>query len=226
MRLHRFYINEDIGSRDELRIVDESLIHQVRDVFRLGATDSIIAFCDDGLDYIFEIELVTKKELKLKKIKSEKNFIPERKVVLLIALIKKDNFELVLEKATEIGVTHFVPVVTERTLSKNINFERAQKIIREASEQCGRGDIPTLGDVASLDSVLKEYSNLIAFDISGKVFESQKSDVEILIGPEGGWSDKDIDLFKEKKVNLLKLGDTTLRAETAAIVASAKIILG
>ncbi len=227
MRLHRFYIEENLRVKDELTLRDDGFIHQLRDVFRLSADDRVILFDGQGIDYIFDIKMLSKKEINLEKVSEEKSFIPEQKVTLLMSLIKKDNFELVLEKGTELGVTHFVPVVTERTLLKNLNIERAEKIIKEASEQCGRGDLPTLGKIMDIETVLREYPDLIAFDITGgkSQVSSDKSQVEILIGPEGGWSDKELEMFRDKNIKLYKLGNTTLRAETAAIVAVSKVAL-
>lgn len=228
MRLHRFYIEEELRTKDELTLRDEGFIHQIRDVFRLCADDQVILFDGKGTDYIYKIKTISKKEIGLDKVSEEKSFVPEQKVTLLMSLIKKDNFEMVLEKGTELGVTNFVPVSTERVQKKNIDMVRAGKIIKEASEQCGRGDLPTLGEIIDFETALSEYSNLIVFDITGGKFQvsSDKSQVEILVGPEGGWSEKELKMFKEKKVKIFKLGNTTLRAETAAIVAVARVILG
>jgi 16S rRNA (uracil1498-N3)-methyltransferase len=108
----------------------------------------------------------------------------------------------------------------------------------EASEQCGRGDVPSLGETVDLETALSKFPEAIAFDLSGKsIFEvlgSPRSELgqtvkntiafEILIGPEGGWSDKELALIKDRNIKLAKLGDTTLRAETAAIVSCAQIL--
>ncbi len=239
MRLHRFYIEEDLAGRDEIALREEAVIHQLRDVFRLSAGDKVILYCGDGFDYVFDIKMLSKKEVELVKESSTKNFIPTKKVTLLMSLIKKDNFEMVLEKCTELGVTHFVPVMTERVQKKNIDMNRAHKIVREASEQCGRGDVPNIGEVAELNDVLNDYENIIAFDITGDMFEirstkseirnksetlNEEKEMQILIGPEGGWSERELQMFKDKNVKIFKLGDTTLRAETAAIVAAALVM--
>lgn len=227
MRLHRFYINEHLGD-GELVLRDEGVLHQLRDVFRLAKGDRVIFFNGDSTDYIYEATLVSKKEAGFGFIERTPNIIPSKKVTLFLSLIKKDNFEMVLEKCTEIGVTHFVPVITERTQSKNLNIERALKIMKEASEQCGRGDVPTIGGTMNLEDVLKENRDVIIFDMDGSSLSDYKlstNDYKLLIGPEGGWSDKEIQMFKDSKIQIFKLGDTVLRAETAAIVASAQIIL-
>ncbi|MDB5204297.1 MAG: hypothetical protein JWP09_325 [Candidatus Taylorbacteria bacterium] len=228
MRLHRFYTNEHLAGQDEITLRDTDALHQLRDVFRLAKGDRVIFFNGDGSDYIYEAQIISKKEAEFSYVEKIGNITLSKKVTLFMSLIKKDNFETVLEKATELGVTHFVPVETERTLSKNLNMERAERIIKEASEQCGRGDVPTIGETMDLKDVLEENPDVIIFDMNGEDMKNYKPGAEeskLLIGPEGGWSDKELQMFKELKVQTFKLGDTVLRAETAAIVASAKIIL-
>jgi 16S rRNA (uracil1498-N3)-methyltransferase len=223
MRLHRFYTKDHLAGQDEITLRDEAALHQLRDVFRLAKGDRVIFFNGDGLDYIYEARIISKKEAAFGFVETTQNITLTKKVTLYMSLIKKDNFEMVLEKCTELGVTHFVPVITERTQGKNLNMERAERIMKEASEQCGRGDVPTIGEIMDLEDVLKENPDVIIFDMDGQELKvtSQKSQVKILIGPEGGWSEKEIKIFKDLKIQTFKLGDTVLRAETAAIVASA-----
>ncbi len=222
MRLHRFYIEENLRE-GEITLRDEEVLHQLRDVFRLSKGDKVIFFNNDGFDYIYEANLISKKEAGFTFVQKTSNIIPKSKVTLYMSLIKKDNFELVLEKCTEIGVTHFVPVLTERTQNKNLNIERAQKILKEASEQCGRGDIPTMGEAMNIDEVLKENPDVIIFDMEGgdlKTHKPEAGEYKLLIGPEGGWSDSEIKMFDDMKIKTYKLTPTVLRAETAAILAS------
>ncbi len=224
MRLHRFYIEESLSGKREIRIEDDKLLHQLRDVFRLESGDEVVFFDGRGIDYKCKVNVLAKREGVFEKINEERSFIPSMQVTLLMSVIKKENFELVVEKATEIGVSKIVPVTTERTLVKNLNTERLQRIMIEASEQCGRGDIPSLGETIDLETALNEYSDVIAFDISGTSSLQSSSSSALLIGPEGGWSEKELELLKSKNIKVAKLGDTTLRAETAAIVACAKAL--
>jgi len=236
MRLHRFYTKDHLAGQEEITLRDEAALHQLRDVFRLAKGDRVIFFNGDGLDYIYEARIISKKDAEFGFVETTQNITISKKVTLLMSLIKKDNFEMVLEKATEIGVTHFVPVMTERVQKKNIDMNRAHRIVREASEQCGRGDVPTIGEIMDLEDVLKENPDVIIFDMDGENISNYKlatNDYKLLIGPEGGWSDKEIQMFKDLpadrqglKIQTYKLGDTVLRAETAAIVASAFVIRG
>ena len=112
---------------------------------------------------------------------------------------------------------------------KNLNLERAKKIIIEASEQCGRGDVPELNGAISLEKALQMFPDSVAFDLRGKsLLASQLASLQacqLLIGPEGGWSEKELELFKDKNIKIFKLGNLTLRAETAAIVTSSIVLL-
>jgi 16S rRNA (uracil1498-N3)-methyltransferase len=167
--------------------------------------------------------------------------MPTKRVVLYQAVVKKDNFEWIVEKATELGVTDIVPVITERSEKKDLNMERLNKIAVEASEQCGRGDVPVVHsarpDLANVfvDSVSKDSSksiNGIAFHTEGSArsdlaegLESQTQSLAVFIGPEGGWSPSELELFHNNKIEICSLGKQVLRAETAAVVALSKVLM-
>lgn len=242
MRLHRFYIEHDLKNKAQIEILDEAILHQMKNVFRLEKAcpplpraagdgrrgDRVIFFDGGGKDYECIVELLSKKEGKFVVEKISDVFIPEKKVTLYMSLIKKENFELVIEKATELGVSRIIPLITERVQKKNIDLARCRRIIKEASEQCGRGDLPEISEPITLEEVFKaDVSGLIAFDMSGLGLNNLKLKTEnskLLIGPEGGWSDSELTLFREKNISLYSLGQTVLRAETAAIVATAFIL--
>lgn len=229
MRLHRFYINTPIGENKQLTTNNQQLIHQWRNVFRMASGDSVILFDGSGNDYVCEIITLDKKEAEVKIIEKKKGIIPDREVWLFFSLIKKDNAELILQKCTELGISHFVPVISERSSPAQTfsteKLERARKILIEASEQCGRGDIPKLHEIIALDKALETYGGkipLIALDSSGSEFNvvgRKLSVVGLLVGPEGGWSEKELQIFKQKNIPVYSLGKLTLRAETAAVVA-------
>lgn len=227
MRLHRFYVLGGDFQNGEIKVSDSNFVHQLKDVFRLKVDDKVILFFGDGADHLVSIESITKKEILLKKISETRTNIEKRKIRLYMAVIKKENFELVIQKAVELGVTEIIPLITERTLQKTLNTDRLQKIIIESSEQCGRGNIPTMSKPKKLNEVLVQ-NNLIAFDILGEAYQqinSEREEVSILIGPEGGWSDDEKKSFVENEVRVFNLGKNTLRAETAAIVAISRFTI-
>ena len=227
MRLHRFFIEEQLRNKTDISIFEDDVIHQWKDVFRLRSGDRLILLDNTGFEYLTEIVVLAKGKADLKILdRSISSSSPEKDIWLYAAMIKKDNYEWILEKGTEVGVSHFVPIVSDRTEKKDINMERARKIIKEASEQSGRGIMPTLDEPTDLAEAIKNVTvPLLAFHMTGEKFvadfHNSKEKIAILIGPEGGWSDRELDLFKQKEIPVYSVGNLVLRAETAAIVVSA-----
>lgn len=221
-------MKEKINNRGELvKISDEKIIHQIKNVFRLKSDDRLVVFDGRGIDFECKIIDADKNNFRLEIISQKEVFVPKKQITLFLSVIKKENFELVCEKVTELGVTKIVPVLTERTLVKNLNRDRIEKILIEASEQCGRGDVPVFGQEQKLESVL-DTENIFVCDIGGEKIRNLKtkdSDIGLLVGPEGGWSESERFLFQKNKLPIVSLGDTVLRAETAGIVATAFISL-
>ena len=230
MRLHRFFIEQEILENGEMTLTDKDLIHQWGKVFRLKAGDRVILFDGTGFDYVSEIILLNKNEGVLKVIEKKLNEnIPKKEIHLFQSIIKKDKFEWVLEKGTELGVSYFHPIISERSEKKNINFERARKIIKEASEQSGRRNLPSISELINLENALNNDFLSIAFHPTGDKFDKNNLEKEkvlgIFIGPEGGWSDRELGIFKEKGVSILSLGRQILKAETASIAISSMFLL-
>lgn len=232
MRLHRFYIEETIADALEIIVYNKELIHQWMKVFRYKTGDEIYIFDNSGFEYLSKFENLNKNDATIKIIeKSEVLNKPKQNIWLFQSLIKKDNFEWVVEKGTELGVNVFYPVESERSEKKSLNLERVKKIAIEASEQSGRGVISEIKEVLSLKEALEickdNNFNAIAFHLDGEKINQSKFSSEkiaIFIGPEGGWSEKEISLFKENNISIYSLGSQVLRAETAAIVACAKFL--
>jgi 16S rRNA (uracil1498-N3)-methyltransferase len=184
----------------------------------------VVLFNGSGFEYECVISFISNREAKLEVVSKKPSIIPNTNITLYQSLIKKDNFEWIAEKATELGVAKIVPVVSERSEKKNINEERLKKILIEASEQCGRGDVPELGEIVDLEDAIQSAENIIIFDKGGDPVENTfEVAASIFIGPEGGWSEKEINMFKERGAHICSLGPLTLRAETAAIVAMSKL---
>jgi 16S rRNA (uracil1498-N3)-methyltransferase len=239
MRLHRFYITEKVGDKAELAINSTELINQVQRVFRLGKGDHIVVFDGSGFDYECEIMNIEAKSsvLTLKVSKSTPSrFMPSREVYLYQAIVKKDNFEWIVEKATELGVTHIIPVMAEHSEKKSLNEERLKKIAIEASEQSGRGTVPEIGEIVKLEDVVTARRDLaevkrIVFHTAANSRLCNDDDssrsllaVAVFIGPEGGWSEKEVSMFHENNFDIFCLGEQVLRAETAAITALSLVL--
>ena len=156
----------------------------------------------------------------------------ENDIWLLFAPVKKSPTEYIVQKATELGVSKIIPVITERTITKNLNLKRMQDIAIESSEQCERITIPEVCAVKKLKDLIPNWDNdrIIFFcdetirnnDAVKIDFQnlSTKSFGAILVGPEGGFSTNETNYLREKKfIRPIDLGPRILRSDTAVIAA-------
>jgi 16S rRNA (uracil1498-N3)-methyltransferase len=230
MKLHRFYINEmhnkfgPIALGAELWVHDEKILNQWLRVLRYKVDDSLVLF-NDNEERLYKIsEIEYPHSVKLQMITELERNIPKRRVVVLWTILKKDKNDWVLQKCTELGVREFVPVLSARGEKTGFNLDRAQKIVIEASEQCGRSDIPIIREPVLLHEVIKEYKDLPLYVCEqGGISPSdiEAGELAVLIGPEGGWSDEEKAQFEENNIQHLGISNFTLRAETAAVVSAA-----
>lgn len=228
MKLHRFYLpNTDLTH--QLWMDDERLFHQWSKVLRFEVGRELVLFNDKREERLYRIERYGDNAVKLVMVTEREPQVPKRELYLCFALLKKDKNEWVLQKGTELGVRHFIPLLTERTEKTGFDVERAEKIVIEASEQCGRTDIPRVREPLSVESLIRELEGkselFIAEQGSSDEIWKMKQEkwegaVAVLIGPEGGWSDGEKQLFQDHQLKHLDLSDFTLRAETAAIAAA------
>ncbi|OIO30936.1 hypothetical protein AUJ77_01185 [Candidatus Nomurabacteria bacterium CG1_02_43_90] len=236
MRLHRFFTEEKIPTSGEFSVTNETLLNQWRNVLRMEVGKSLILFDGTGDEVLCEVVSLTKKSATLKIQEREQGVAPTRKVTLYMTLIKKDNFEMILEKATELGVSRIVPIETSRTEKKGVNYERARKIVREASEQSGRATVPTVCEIVHISDLsgrpgLPESEGLVVFDPRGEksarafFTAGDTTPVALLIGPEGGFTDEEMARFYSRNVHVVSMGTQILRAETAAVVALAMVLV-
>jgi 16S rRNA (uracil1498-N3)-methyltransferase len=147
---------------------------------------------------------------------------------LAMSVIQLEKFELVLQKATELGVASIIPMETERVEVRRERYqgklERWNKILFEATKQSGRARIPTIEEPATFDDVLARSGTKILFDADAEPSAEPGAaealeDVTLLVGPEGGWSDDELRRARDAGCRFARLGPRRLRAETAAIVA-------
>lgn len=211
-----------------IKIEDKEIVHQIKNVLHLKIGERIILCDENKNEWTVEI-LHMEKTIKTKIVSSEKNKNEsKRNIHLYVSILKKENFELAVQKAVEVGVDTITPLITDRTVKLNIKRERILKIIKEAAEQSERGIIPELKDVARYIDIIKEKGMSTAFfcDRSGDLISHDSvrkikgETIDIFIGPEGGWSESELKSAKENKFVIVSLGKFTLRGETAAIIAS------
>jgi len=154
---------------------------------------------------------------------------PTCDVFLAIGIIKRARMELAIEKATECGVRAITAVPMDRSIKRSINYERANKIIRSATKQCARSKFPSFMDANSLQSWLDQLYDGPLVVCSGKatnhigklhsILPKNLKGLNLVIGPEGDFTEKEISLLKDNKAIFVSLGNRRLRTETAVVSA-------
>lgn len=210
--------------------VEGQQAHYLSRVMRMGEGDAVV-LCDDATgEWTARVASVGKRAIVL---------VPERRMrareqvpdfTLCAALLKKPNFDLVLEKATELGVRRIQPVVTRRCVADALNLERARAIVTEAAEQCARTALPELAAPVKLDALLRAWAQdraLFFADEAGGApaaaeFAAHPAPAALLTGPEGGFDDAERAAIRAlPQARAISLGPRILRGETAAITATA-----
>jgi 16S rRNA (uracil1498-N3)-methyltransferase len=226
-KIHHFIIQNIAFSIGILDIQEKEFIRQLRSVLKIVVGEHIII--GDGKNNQAEAVIleVAKKYVRVEvgSIKQNQNELPV-KIQLYCALLKRENFEWVVQKATELGVSDIVPLITSRTIKSGYNKMRLQKIAGEAAEQCERGIIPVIHEVIKFSDVwniISKKDTVIMFDKTGARIPSHFSlkkmeETTLLIGPEGGWTDEELQQAKKNGAKIMSLGKTMLRAETAVVV--------
>lgn len=226
------YFSQDLNGEKPI-LCDED-IHHIFHVLRLNKGEKFEIVCR-GL--IYDCEIINDKVFDYKYISSRKLVDNKYKTTLMLAFSKSDKLELVLQKCTEIGADHFLIYQSERSVAKidKQSFikksERYRKIIREASMQSKRNDIPSIDfidDVNTMDWAPYD-GKFIAYEKSDsrltnnfKLIKSKMNSI-FVVGPEGGFSDDEIAFFEEKQFIFISLGKNILRCETAPIYISSVV---
>jgi 16S rRNA (uracil1498-N3)-methyltransferase len=240
---YRFFVAPGSIAGDEVFVADEVLARQLASVLRLGPGDRVTLLDDSGQRYLVEIQSLERKALR--------GLVMERydatgseartRVTLYQALTRGERFELVLQKATELGVAAIVPVAYARSAvdpgEAQRKRDRWERILREAAEQSCRGRLPTLaGPLAFADAC----GAAAAFDLSVVLWEGAApplravlrecgtpqaiTSVALWSGPEGGLSAEEVALAQNRGSRVASLGPRILRAETAPLVALSVVL--
>ena len=201
--------------------------HYIVNVMRLKRGSNINFFNKEG-EWKSEIIFLDKDRVEVKILEKVKQSMTSSNIELAICLVKKNPMETILQKATELGVSKIIPIISERTEIKEINFERANKIVVEATEQSNQLIPPQISEVKKLKDFLKdldESSKLLFADVNSK--DNLKAEVlreakllSVLIGPEGDFSPLERELIlANSKVIPFTISKNILRSDTAVISA-------
>lgn len=231
MSKHRFIRRHFNFDSEQIKIEDRRLIHQISEVLRMSSGEKIILSDGNLNEAEVKIKHIEKSRILVDILDVYKNNNePKKEIILYCSILKNKNFDLVVQKCTEIGVKKIVPIISDRTVKKGLKRKRLEKIIREAAEQSGRGIVPELFEIKDYSQALedsKENEANFFFDLDGEEvgdFNINKKSTGVFVGPEGGWSDSEIKQAKESGLRSVKLSDLTYRAETAAIVGCFKAL--
>ena len=204
--------------------LDKSQSHYVSKVMRLKQKEVFSLFNSSG-EWEAKISNITKSIVEFNVTKQLRHKENTKDLWLAFSPIKSNYFNFMIQKSTELGVTKFVPIISERTIVRKVNIERLNKIIIESCEQSNRINIPSIEKPQSLDKFLSNNSdiNLIFGDLNTnnkKIKISNSKPNCLLIGPEGDYSAGEIKkILNFKGSQSIKLSDNILRSETGVISA-------
>ena len=224
----RIYLDKKLNLGLDL-ILEKEDTHYLNNVMRLREGDNVFLFNSKDGEFKGEIVSFDKKKIKVRLNSKIENTNKPGKISLIFSLIKSSKLDYLIQKCTEIGVKSFVPVISQKSVAKNLNIKRTEKIIKESCEQSNQLILPVIHEVEKLEKKLKSFDkNSIIFfaDINSSnnkieaVHENNKNhEFYLLVGPEGDFSLKERDLLNSMSNCIpISLGQNILRSETAAVV--------
>lgn len=215
------------------------IAHQIINVLRSLPGDRFLLLDNEGSEYDTRLLNIEKRtavmEITDRRSAQEDQSI---RINLYQSLLKKEKFEMVLQKGTEIGVTSFTPIIAHRCIplikKGEMKRDRWYAIIREAAEQSARGFLPGLNEAIPIQDAFRTAKGVSLifwenekvtglYEVLVSYFSKQDRDINIFLGPEGGFTDGEIDMARNNGIKSVSLGPRTLRSETAALVACANI---
>lgn len=232
MRIPRIYTQQNLTADSTVELESGPSAHIAR-ALRMRIGDSVILFNGEGGEYTSSIVALEKKFVQLKTQNHDNQELESPLALELgIAISRGDRMDWVIQKATELGVARITPLMTERTEVK-LKGERAEKklthwhqVIISACEQCGRNRLPSLNPLREISDWLPNVEAQRKFvlhhrDTAASKSEKLPASAAILVGPEGGLSDREIALAGDQGFEALTLGPRVLRTETAPLAAIA-----
>jgi 16S rRNA (uracil1498-N3)-methyltransferase len=236
VKLDRFYIHEmhnrfgPIDMGEVIWVHNEEIIKQWLDVLKYRVGTQLILF-NDAEERLYKISVISDgPSVKLEMLTQLSRQTPAKEVYLLWSLLEPDKNYSVIQAATELGVHKLVPLMASGSVKTGFSTVQAQKIIIKAAEQCGRGDIPEIREPITPSEAMHEYSSIQLLVCQrheqGQLSNIKQNKVAVMIGPNGGWSDAEKNLFKDSQITHMGLGKFALSPQTACVVAVAGLLSG
>jgi 16S rRNA (uracil1498-N3)-methyltransferase len=204
--------------------ITDTQTHYLASVMRAAPGDMLRVFNGADGEWQARIETVTRKAVTLTALHQTRGQAPPPDIILCFALLKRQKTDLVIEKATELGVAAIRPVITARTQADHVNLTRLRAIATEAAEQCEGLSVPAIAEPVQLAPLLQSWPGRPLYVADERRIAAHlrptSGPAGLLIGPEGGFSDSEIEMIaRHEHVRRVSLGPRILRAETAAIAA-------
>lgn len=225
----RLYVEQPLGPGAAVTL-DGNAAHYLISVMRVKAGDTVLLFDNANGEWAATARDVRRRDLVLECVTQTKALEAVPDFWLCVAPVKKGRIDLIAEKACELGVAKLQPVLTRRAVVDRLNLSRLHAHLVEAAEQCGRTALPELAGMVKLDALLKDWPNgrhLFFADETGgrplaRVLPEKPGPAALLIGPEGGFDPAEREAIRAHPAAVpISLGPRILRAETAAIAATA-----
>ncbi|AUS09474.1 16S rRNA (uracil(1498)-N(3))-methyltransferase [Laceyella sacchari] len=236
--MQRYFIAQEQIVETSIRLVGDD-VHHIKNVMRNKPGDRIICCAGQGLDYLAEIESIDGDQIIARIVeRTPSRGEPRTKVLIAQSLPKGDKLEWILQKGTELGASAFLPFSSERSIVKidarkiGKKRERWERIVKEAAEQAHRGKLPTVATPMSWKALLQEIGKRecawIAYEKGGlplaEAMASAKDEILLIVGPEGGFTESEIEEAREAGAVPISLGSRILRTETAPLMALSCIL--
>ena len=232
--MKRVFVTDISG--DAIKISGNDAHHLARSL-RAKRGDKITAVDGTGNSAVIELIDFDKTTIMARRVSEIQQVISGRKIILADCLPKQNRFDNIIEKATELGVDGIEPLISERTIARpKDKLERWRRIAKESAEQCARDTIPTIGDIRTLDDWLAEISPLNENTLLLFCWECEREttvrevlstvgdkNIFVLIGPEGGFTEREVLAIKSAGGISVTLGNRVLKTDTAAISVLAMI---
>lgn len=220
---HRIFYDGDLR-QEEVSITGEELHHAAR-VVRVREGEEVELLDGRGSAVAGEVVAASRDAIRVRITGPAPSRESPLRITLAMAIIQLEKFELVLQKATELGVTALIPLITERVEVRPERYrgktERWEKIVFEAVKQSGRSVLPSLEQPVAFEDVVRRAGVKFFFDADSTPGDPPSFEAAtLLVGPEGGWARAEIEKAREERCVFQRLGPRRLRAETAAIAAA------
>lgn len=225
--LPRLFVTDPLGAGATL-VLDGPQANYLGNVLRLGEGDELLLFDNSSGEWLACVTAAGRKRVGLTVLRETRALEAVPDLWLAFAPVKKGRIDWLVEKAVELGVARLLPVITERTIVRDLNLDRMRAHIVEAAEQCGRTALATIDPPAKLESWLRERDPMrtlyFADEMGGPSLMEicRRGPATILIGPEGGFTPDEAAMIRASPATeAIGLGPRVLRAETAALAAVA-----